>query len=243
MMLIKNYSFANAAVEVRGSAQMRLNVVLMTMGLVGCSAAPLQASDLLFDHPIQEISPGPEVTFVKADFTFANTSDRRVVVSSIKSSCGCTTAELEKREYQPGEAGVIPVVFTIGSRSGDQDKTISIKDDTGNEMVLRLKVHLPPGPMFSSTFVSWRQNGKPDTRTVTLVLPKGHTYTISKMIPSNPVVEVTSKPGFDDDTIVISFKPKNTDVPFNSTVDLKSSDGKVFTIFANVVPAQPAASP
>src|SRR5437870_5813393 len=37
---------------------------------------------------------------VKAEFNFTNTGDGPVTIESVQSSCGCTTAVLDKKTYQ-----------------------------------------------------------------------------------------------------------------------------------------------
>ena len=75
------------------------------------------ADSLLFTVPIQEVSASAEATDVHAAYAFTNASDHAVTISEIKTSCGCTTAELEKRTYKTGESGTIDVIFDIGSRT------------------------------------------------------------------------------------------------------------------------------
>ncbi len=53
---------------------------------------------------------------VERGFRFVNQSDRDVTITSIQSSCGCTTVKLIQRTYAPGEAGQIDVSFEISHR-------------------------------------------------------------------------------------------------------------------------------
>ncbi len=62
-------------------------------------------------------------------FAFTNNSDQTVTIKSVRSSCGCTVPELEKREFQPAESGEIKALFTFGTRTGAQRKSISVVTD------------------------------------------------------------------------------------------------------------------
>ena len=52
-----------------------------------------------------------------------NEGQTAVTNESLKPSCGCTTAELEKKTYAPGEKGEVRARFDIGQRVGVQSKS------------------------------------------------------------------------------------------------------------------------
>src|SRR5262249_11304464 len=43
-----------------------------------------------------------------------------------KGSCGCTVPTLEKKDYAPGEGGVIKVTYTPHGRRGKQQPTVTV---------------------------------------------------------------------------------------------------------------------
>jgi hypothetical protein len=63
-----------------------------------------------------ELTAKPGEKEVIGLFRFVNSGNTTITVTDIKPGCGCTTAELIKRTYAPGEAGEIKAVFTIGDR-------------------------------------------------------------------------------------------------------------------------------
>jgi FtsP/CotA-like multicopper oxidase with cupredoxin domain len=80
---------------------------------------------------------------MEAKFPFKNTSDSSVTIVSVHTSCGCTTATLEKHTYAPGESGEIHTVFSFEGRTGNQEKTIQVttSDSTApTTLVLRVAV-------------------------------------------------------------------------------------------------------
>jgi hypothetical protein len=46
-------------------------------------------------------------------------------ITDVKATCGCTVVQLEKREYAPGESGVIKVTYTAGSTPGAADRLLT----------------------------------------------------------------------------------------------------------------------
>lgn len=201
------------------------------------------ADALHFTSLTQEFSATENSVDIHASYIFTNSSDHAITISEIKTTCGCTTAELEKRTYQPGEAGTINVIFDIGSRTGEQQKSIAVISSTGEKSMLVLKVHLPPGPSFSSTIASWRQGSPTDPRVIFIRLPKDHTYTLTKATTSDEALTATLKSGSEENLVDLTIMPSSTERAFNATIDLHTSNGKTFTLFANIIPTQPIAKP
>lgn len=70
-----------------------------------------------------DIKPGE---IVKHNFTIANNGDDILRIENVITSCGCTAAELTKRELKPGESVPLGVEFNSTGRSGQQVKYISV---------------------------------------------------------------------------------------------------------------------
>lgn len=59
-------------------------------------------------HDFGQMGPGARD---KCQFKFKNTGTDILKIERIQSTCGCTVPELEKKEYQPGEEGIVKVSF------------------------------------------------------------------------------------------------------------------------------------
>lgn len=94
-------------------------------------------------------------------FSFKNTGTTAVTITELQTSCGCTTAELTKRTYAPGETGAIPVVFTFGDRSGPQQKVVTVRTDDApaQPTALILRVNIPVAVTLERTLLSWTAGG------------------------------------------------------------------------------------
>ena len=73
---------------------------------------------------------------VSYDFKFKNTGDAPLIVSYVRSSCGCTTPEWTRKPVAPGEEGFIRVTYNPSNRPGNFTKTISISSNATNPMVV-----------------------------------------------------------------------------------------------------------
>lgn len=82
-------------------------IVLIALGWVGTSSAELHWRKALIQ---QTAAPADEEAV--AEYAFTNAGPDTVTIQSVHSSCGCTTAALDKKVYQPGESGRITVTLT-----------------------------------------------------------------------------------------------------------------------------------
>lgn len=60
------------------------------------------------------------------EFEFENIGDSLLVIKKISSSCGCTVAELQKKEYTPGETGTMIIRFNSRGYFGEVTKTLTV---------------------------------------------------------------------------------------------------------------------
>jgi hypothetical protein len=49
------------------------------------------------------------------EFTFTNSGKAPLIISDVKTSCGCTVAEFPKEPIAPGKKGVIKAIYSAGS--------------------------------------------------------------------------------------------------------------------------------
>ena len=104
----------------------------------------------------RQATPADEQVVV--EYPFVNPTDHPITITSLHTSCGCTTAALDKKTYQPQEKGGITATFTIGEREGEQNKSIVVQTDDPAEstVILRLKVRVPVRWEMSSRFLYWK---------------------------------------------------------------------------------------
>lgn len=113
-----------------------------------------------------EITTKPSDKEAVGLFRFTNTGDKPVTISSVQSSCGCTTAVLAKNVYGPGESGEIKAVFTIGDRVGEQEKSIFVITDDARDRSLALALHvtIPELLHYAPRLLMWNVGEKPEEK-------------------------------------------------------------------------------
>jgi len=77
-------------------------------------------------HDFDQIGPA---TSNPCEFKFTNTGDNVLKITKIQSTCGCTVAKLDKREYNPGESGSIEVTYRSSRGGGKVHKTIYVSSN------------------------------------------------------------------------------------------------------------------
>ncbi|MDE5809652.1 MAG: DUF1573 domain-containing protein [Muribaculaceae bacterium] len=75
---------------------------------------------------------------VTATFTFKNTGDGQLVITSAKSTCGCTNPKFSPKPIKPGETSKISVTYNPTGRPGEFFKEITVK--TNDKKHKRLKL-------------------------------------------------------------------------------------------------------
>ena len=100
---------------------------------------------LTFEQTVIEDVVSPEAKTYPFKFAFKNTGDAPIEITEVKTSCGCTTAALEQKVYQPGDTGAIEGNFSVGNRQGLQEQKVRVftKDLAQPEIQLALKLEIP----------------------------------------------------------------------------------------------------
>ena len=104
----------------------------------------------------------------EAVFKFTNEGDQTVMITNLKSSCGCTVPQLEKKDYQPGESGEIKAIFTYGARVGTQHKRINVETDEpeNNSYTLSLVTKIPEWVVVEPRILRWKAGEEPAPQTI-----------------------------------------------------------------------------
>ena len=127
--------------------------------LVVCNLAQ---AELTFEKTVIEDVIAPDAKSYPFEFPFSNEGDSTVEISEVKTTCGCTTAKLEKMVYAPGESGVVTGTFSVGTRQGLQQKSISVltKDLGQPDIRLSLSLEIPQLVTMKPGLLLWRLGGE-----------------------------------------------------------------------------------
>jgi hypothetical protein len=113
-------------------------------------------AQLEFAEPKQVLPVVAGALALDARFEFTNKGTTPVKILKVVAACGCTTPEVAKTEYAPGEKGVVVAHFDIGQREGPQHKTVAVSTDAG-EHLLEFTVELPKRAEITPQLVIFRE--------------------------------------------------------------------------------------
>ncbi|RKX32949.1 MAG: hypothetical protein DRP71_11295 [Verrucomicrobia bacterium] len=186
------------------------------------------------------IAATPEQESAEGVFAFTNNSDQPVTIKSVRSSCGCTVTELEKREYLPGESGEIKALFTFGTRTGAQRKTISVVTDaTGEEKTsLLLDVSIPELIRIKPFFVFWRKGDALEPKKIELRVSDPDLIRPISIEANNERFDAVLESTGDRAVFTVTITPRSTEVSGNShflvTTDYPTGKPRVVRVYAGI---------
>jgi hypothetical protein len=214
-----------------------LRIALGLLALLGMLDAATAEPILHWDRKTVEAPLVSGEKTVRAEFDFVNVSQAPAVIDSVKSSCGCTTAGLEKKIYQPGEHGKIIAIFTPGSRKGNQVKGIRVKVKGEDEPVtLALVAHIGPSLQIDPPLVFWRTGEPPRPKTMRVTVPSGLGLRVTGVTSSDPQMAAALEP--EKEGYRMTVTPKATAHPATAVLTLqaltRTGEEQVFQAYAQV---------
>ncbi len=196
-------------------------ILLMGVIFLGTPAT----AELIWEQTIHQAYAKEGEKEAKATYRFENKSDYPIVLKRIQTSCGCTTAELEKKKYLPGERGELIVTFTFGKRRGLQEKSISVETDDATHplTVLLLRVELPDVIQIKKKELSWEVGDPLDEQAFEILLKNPKEAKI-KGAHASEGFEVRLRDNQVGQSYQIIVKPLSTAAPSKGMISLETID-------------------
>jgi hypothetical protein len=195
--------------------------ILLFLAVISAS----YAYGLTYEQEHIFIQAQPDDDKAVAVYSFTNENAHPVTVLLVKSSCGCTVPELDKKIYSPGESGQIKALFNFGARSGKQRKTITVVTDENGETTteLKLEVDIPELIKAKPFFVFWKKGEDLISKTIKL------TVLDSEMI--KPIAVKNDDPNFtvdlasteDPNIFDLIITPKQTSEPAQAPLLIRTN--------------------
>ncbi|MHC5005091.1 MAG: DUF1573 domain-containing protein [Planctomycetota bacterium] len=98
------------------------------------TAAPGTAPAITFASKTHDFGRILETEIQTAWLEFTNTGGSTLIIEDIKTSCGCTVATPDRREYEPGESGHIEIEFDPAGPGENQRKYVKVIANTEPEL-------------------------------------------------------------------------------------------------------------
>ena len=219
---------------------MKLKLLL----LLSLTGAGIARAELKWEQTQVELHPGPTDTEAVGHFKYKNTGEKPVHFSSVRTSCGCTTAK-HADAVAPGESGEIAATFKIGGAIGTQSKTVTVDSDDAAQpkTVLTLTAVIAQALEVKPTFVYWNANEPAKAKTITVKPAKDYGVTGLKVTSTSVAFSTDVKPdsagGYH-----IEVTPQNTSTAVNATLTIvpQVAQGNGKAVFATARVSNTAAT-
>ena len=125
--------------------------------LLGGAFPVVSNAALLWENSQLQLTAMAGTPEIATAFSFRNTGDTPVTITGLRTSCSCTTAEVEKPNYAPGESGRIEIRFHPEERTGLVDRTITVTTDDQSTVTMSLRVNLFEPVVCSAKTLTWKK--------------------------------------------------------------------------------------
>lgn len=158
-------------------------------------------------------------TRFEAVFPFRNAGERPVTVLDVRASCGCTTPQLARRRYEPGEGGEVRALFEFGDRVGRQQKTVTVVTDDapGQPVTLVLAVTIPEPLVLNRGRLRWARGAAASAQTVLIGIDPAATVSDLRAEVDGDAVTATVVP-LANGGYRLSVEPRTTADAWRATV-------------------------
>lgn len=105
-----------------------------------CSFSLLSKATIKFKQTNINFGEIDQGKVVKVDFEFENVGDSVLIIDKVHAPCGCTTVKWEKKEYKPGEKGIIPIQFNSRQYHGKVSKSALVYTNDQENATVKLEL-------------------------------------------------------------------------------------------------------
>lgn len=112
----------------------KISMLALALGLMSFSVLPTVKNATEKVTPIAgiawkaetvDLGTIPQGTPKTIEFEFKNTSDKSVIITTVKPACGCTAADYTKEPIAPGKSGFVKATYNAAAL-GSFTKTVTV---------------------------------------------------------------------------------------------------------------------
>ncbi len=169
-------------------------------------------AQLRWEQTTRSFERAPGDPAVEAAFAFKNTGSTSIAITKLKTSCGCTAAQLKKRDYAPGESGEVLAKFTIAGRRGLHVVSVTATTDDASQppTVLSLRVNIADAVKLEPELVWWRVGAAAEAKSVRFAVEPGRQVRVRAITSSNPKIAAKLVTLAAGSSYAISIRPTDT---------------------------------
>lgn len=93
------------------------------------SSAGRQGPVISFEKLVHDFGQVKPKSTNLCEFTFKNRGDSLLKITNVSKTCGCTPFSLDKKEYAPGESGILKVEYNAGRKQGAVSRRLFVSSN------------------------------------------------------------------------------------------------------------------
>lgn len=166
---------------------------------------PAAAPKVQVDNPVIDFGiMGPNQK-ESSKYHFKNTGKGTLKITKIRSTCGCTVPELDKKEYAPGESGTIYVTFRSSTKKGLVSKHLYIESNDPETPKFELTIKANVKLSVEVTPLKLNLTAKPDAEipAITIKSKDGKPFAIKSFTSTKNVITAQFDSAVEDTQFVL----------------------------------------
>ena len=182
-------------------------------------------ANLVFDSTVIKDTIIAGTSSYDFKFTFKNAGDTPVEILGIKTTCGCTIVKNDKDIYASQEAGEFKGTFTIGDRTGIQEKNIFIATNNlgQSQIKLSLKITIKKDVEFKPSLLFWKKGEPLQEKEVEILLNNAKFISAES---DQPIFKVSApNKGKSENVLILKVSPESTLEASRGLLKLKYING------------------
>jgi Protein of unknown function (DUF1573) len=197
---------------------MKTRILTLTLSIL---LSVSMRADLKWEQTTADLHPAAGDKTAVAHFKYENTGKTPVHFKSVRASCGCTVAQSQKEVVNPGEKGEITATFTIGDRTGLQEKTVTVQTDDPDPknatIQLLLKANIATALDIKPAFLYWKSGEVPQPKKISVKASKDFPAKNISVISNSQVFTSKVEPAGPGEW-TIEVQPKDTSHPVGTSL-------------------------
>ena len=145
----------------------------------------------------------------ECEFRFKNIGTGPLNIEQINATCGCTVPTLAKKQYQPGEDGVIKIDYSGENNPGSVEKTIYINTNDAENPQIKLTIkanvaaQIEVSPMQMRLLIGKENAAAPD---ITLKGKNSEAFAITSFTSPDNIISTVVDPNTQKSEFVLKLK-------------------------------------
>jgi hypothetical protein len=207
------------------------------MHLFAESPSEIKAGFLDFKQPHLDLVLEPQQKTADGVFAFTNKGESTFKIVGVKTSCGCTVADIEKKIYAPGESGELKVTYKKSPDVTDGNKTIILVTDEpqNNFYTLSITATHKSAVSIDPYFTKWSINSAPIAKKIHIKILDPYNFHVTDVGTTNENFEASVKTIKAGSEYEVTISPNETTLKSSATIRFYTDSKDIPVVYARAL--------